>query len=245
MSLAFKMICPHCKEPTRAPAEAFYRWWPDEDEEGQVADSNRAALAAVASYCPECENPVALIVEGKDRILRPIMSESVESRDWGYFGSDLTLKEVVPKPVGLPLDVAVPERIRHVLPDLAEDVGRRRNAVGTLNLCRGVLEEALRELEQANSQTPNRNTLLVNRIDNLCERGIITKSVAEWAHEIRLDGNRSAHELVGDPDLAVVYLDFLKVFLEVAFVLPKKIEAVRTHKAQKQASPIGRPTGEV
>ncbi|WP_292086214.1 DUF4145 domain-containing protein [Brevundimonas sp.] len=136
---------------------------------------------------------------------------------------------------------AIPSSIRKVLPALAEDVARRRNPVGSLNLCRSILEAALRELEVDGDL--GGNTPIIKRIESLRTRGLITATVAEWAHEIRLDGNRSTHELVGDPQLALAYYEFLRLFLEVAFDLPAKIKAVKAHKTRKSKPIPGRTGG--
>jgi hypothetical protein len=226
MALTFRIVCPHCSEPTRAPAEEFYRWWPN-DEEGD----DHKVVAAVASYCPECEGLIGLLVQGPDKVIRPILTGDTESTDWEFSQEQLTLKEMIPARPGRDLGKSVPKEIRAVWPDLVEDVTRRRNPAGTITTCRGILETALRALDQTHHLDglgPHEN--LVKRIDRLRNAGLITASVAEWAHEIRLDGNQSAHELVGDPKRAADYCRFLKVFLEVAFDLPDKIAAIKAGK---------------
>jgi hypothetical protein len=235
MALTFRIVCPYCGQPTRAPAEAFYRWWPDEKvEEALRGDSE--AEAAAGSYCPECDGLISLVVKGRDDILRPILSDEVEESDWGHYQADLKLADYFPKPAALGLGRTVPAEIRKVFPDLIEDVNRRRNAVGSLTLCRSILEVALRELEKAHGLSANSRSNIVSRVDRLKEAGVITSALAEWAHEIRLDGNQSAHELRGELALARAYSDFLVQFLDVAFELPRRIQVLKAGKAIRAAS---------
>ncbi|MFC5390406.1 hypothetical protein U0030_13605 [Brevundimonas bullata] len=154
MALAFRVICPYCSEPTRASAEAFFRWWPDEEELEKNPLADPVATAAVASYCPECEGLLSLVVQGKDSILRPIMAEDVPSSEWGHYQADIKLVEQHPGTPTVSFSRAVPEEIRQAMPDLLEDVARRRNAAGNLAICGSILEVALRHIEGAASQNP-------------------------------------------------------------------------------------------
>lgn len=235
MALTFRIVCPYCGQPTRAPAEAFYRWWPDDEVEESLRGETEVE-AAVASYCPECDGLVSLVVKGRDDILRPILSDEVEDSDWGHYQADLQLADYFPKPAAIGLGRTVPAAIRKVLPDLIEDVNRRRNAVGSLTLCRSILEVALRDLENVHGLNSGGRSNMVVRVDRLKEAGVITSALAEWAHEIRLDGNQSVHELKGEMNLARAYSDFLLQFLDVAFELPRRIQVLKAGKATRLAS---------
>lgn len=242
MALTFRIVCPYCSEPTRAPAEAFYRWWPAEDDPLRIALTDPSADAAVASYCPECEGLLSLVVRGRDAVLRPIMAEDVPATEWGHYQADISLVDCFPQKAGTSFSDAVPLTIRLAMPDLLEDASRRRNAAACLTTCGGVLEVALKALEESAGLEVKAKDSLVVRIDRLREASVITGPVAEWAHEIRLDRNASAHELIGDPDLARAYADFLKLFIEVGFELPNKIRAIKMHKEQRRDPKAGRPS---
>lgn len=229
MSLSFRITCPHCGEPTRASAEAFYRWWPNETvSEGELASSE--AQAAVASYCPECEGLLCLLVKGRDDVLRPILSQDVEEKDWGHFQADISLVEHVPKAPNVKFTKAVPRAIRDTFPDLIEDALRGRNSVAALALCRAIMENALKELEQSSQVEVSARSSLLSRIDRLKGAGVITASLADWAHEIRLDGNESVHELKANAAAVRAYAAFLRQFLDISFELPARILALREMK---------------
>ena len=71
---------------------------------------------------------------------------------------------------------------------------------------------------------------LVNKINSLAEKGILTSAMAAWAHEIRAIGNQGAHkESVSQEDAqeAVYFAEMLFTYL---YKLPKMIEERRNKK---------------
>lgn len=78
------------------------------------------------------------------------------------------------------------------------------------------------------------------RIDNLAARGIITKDIATWSHDLWDDGNDAIHDLDADMDTAIEHVEFLKLFFEVAFVLPAKIAASKNSEPEG-AQPVDEP----
>ena len=74
-----------------------------------------------------------------------------------------------------------------------------------------------------------RRMTLESRINVLAERHLITPTMGELAHIIRLDGNEASHE---EDDVftqcqAVQIRDFTELFLIYAFTLPARVEAFR------------------
>ncbi|RWD51238.1 MAG: hypothetical protein EOS25_13900 [Mesorhizobium sp.] len=47
----------------------------------------------------------------------------------------------------------------------------------------------------------------------------------DWSHALRLDRNAALHEFEGTNDLALEMVEFIKLFLHVAFELPAAIKA--------------------
>ena len=68
---------------------------------------------------------------------------------------------------------------------------------------------------------------LVDRIDELLEKNVITRPLADWAHALRLDGNQAAHDLHGTRAEAEQYVAFLRMFMELTFSLPERIKRVQ------------------
>jgi hypothetical protein len=81
-------------------------------------------------------------------------------------------------------------------------------------------------------QGANKNKRLVTQIDELADKGIITRSLQNFAHEIRLEGNDGAHP---DPDgLAQVtpkdaddIIEFTREYLHHVYVMPARLTARR------------------
>ena len=76
---------------------------------------------------------------------------------------------------------------------------------------------------------------LVQRIDELNERRLITPAMKDWAHAIRLEGNDATHE--EDEDFsehqAIWMKEFTELFLIYSFTLPARIAAFnKTTKSQ-------------
>lgn len=69
---------------------------------------------------------------------------------------------------------------------------------------------------------------LIDQIDDLYSKGIITSDLKDWAHEIRITGNTGAHpdkdglKDVGQ-DEAREILDFMESYLNYVYTMPSKV----------------------
>ena len=68
---------------------------------------------------------------------------------------------------------------------------------------------------------------LVERINTLDQKRLITPAMKDWAHKIRLDGNEATHEEDDDfsDDQAKLMKEFAELFLIYSFTLPARIAA--------------------
>ena len=67
---------------------------------------------------------------------------------------------------------------------------------------------------------------LSREIDDLAKKGLIPPIMKEWAHNLRLEGNKSAHPTTGEvvnPQDVRDLVRFLDFFLEYLFDLPHQI----------------------
>lgn len=99
-------------------------------------------------------------------------------------------------------------------------------------MLRRALQNASLELGADSKKT------LENQIDELSENGIIPKDLKDWAHEIRIVGNKGAHPLTKEFDDinkndAIDMRDFFQAFVDYIFVLKKRFEK-RTMKKEKK-----------
>ena len=70
---------------------------------------------------------------------------------------------------------------------------------------------------------------LYNRIDEAVDKGILTKTMAEWAHRVRLDANNPRHADEETPhmtsDHARRAFEFANALTEFLYILPAKMPA--------------------
>ncbi|MBR0871304.1 DUF4145 domain-containing protein [Bradyrhizobium tropiciagri] len=122
-----------------------------------------------------------------------------------------------------------PEEIREPFVDAQKMLSENKTPSFIIGGCRAVLDVATKKLG-GNSAN------LAGRISELAQKGIITGGLREWADKLRLDGNNALHELKGDRDGAIQLVEFIRVFLHVAFELPA---AIREKSPPDQNSETG------
>jgi hypothetical protein len=138
--------------------------------------------------------------------------------------SEFELLATYPEPQKATRDPAYPDELREIFAEAQEDLALGRSPARIVATCRSVLDVATNKLN-------GRGATLSARIDNLKERGVMTEAIADWAHAVRIDGNEAIHELVATAQEARELVEFIKMFLDVAFVLPKRIAERRAAAA--------------
>ena len=179
-------------------------------------ERHRVRAYGVAA-CPECNGPVLIWFECPWDALRRV-SASSKDVEWRYSGDEPRILGTFPKMEEPDDSPYYPEPLRKVLIELQEHIQAKCSAPLIVIGCRGVLEVALKTLGYDGKQGP-----LTKRIDQARQDGILTESMRQWAHRIRLDGNEAVHELTASHEDASELVDFLRLFLEVAFVLPTRV----------------------
>jgi len=122
--------------------------------------------------------------------------------------------EIYPKPVPIDAPAHVPDNIRNFY---LQSIKSFRNELWDASalMSRKVIEAICKHLD------PGVTGDLKKRIEKLAASHIITDSMKEWAHEIRLEGNSAAHdELPFSKENAKDLLSFSELFLMYVFTLP-------------------------
>ncbi|EDA0854532.1 DUF4145 domain-containing protein [Salmonella enterica] len=222
-----KIKCPHClhrtditiKEVTeyasRKPATQN-TLYVNQVTRVTIQDSKSMVSAYSTALCNECNKPLMIAFECNIGELVDIR-KATHDKTWLLTGLQPGSVKVYPE-LKLPDDSPhYPEKIRAVFTELQEDVQLGRTAPRIIVGCRSVLEVALRELgfEKGN---------LLSRIEQARETGILTESMKDWAHRIRMNGNEAVHELEASDEQAKEFVAFLRLFLEITFVLPVRIK---------------------
>lgn len=134
----------------------------------------------------------------------------------------VTIKRIYPRPQSIKPPDHVPETADRAFTQ-AKDNQVRGNGDAAGAMYRKAIDVATRALDPVHASRP-----LASRIDALADAGRLTKSLQEWAHEIRLDGNDATH---GDEELLpaeVAQLGaFTELFLTYTFTLPARVAARR------------------
>ncbi|WP_174340849.1 DUF4145 domain-containing protein [Enterobacter sp. JMULE2] len=184
-----------------------------------VTVSSVVSTSSVSAYstamCPECHGPVLISYRFQIRELANV-KQAFKNSEWVLTNIDMSDLKVFPE-IKEPDDSPhYPEKIRKIFVELQEDIQMKRSAPRIVVGCRSVLEVALQNLgyEKGN---------LLSRINQARTDGHLTEAMKHWAHRVRLDGNEAAHELEASDSEASELVSFIRLFLEISFVLPHRV----------------------
>jgi len=179
------------------------------------------------SKCPHCsvDNPNLKCVA----TFTTTADDRTNTRDWGVYqcmrcGGAVTAwayphdgeaRKVFPSPEIL--DDILPEKVKSFLQQAMDTVFA---PAGSVMLCASAVDAMLKEKGLSEGS-------LYTRINKGIEEGFLTKEMATWAHQVRLDANDQRHSDVnaGLPttDDAKQAIEFTKTLSEFLFVLPSKV----------------------
>lgn len=184
-------------------------------------------LAAFAGQCGflDCGGPaliVAVIQENADSLLRPSSDSWATLHLQAFTGGAFEVSAIFPPSSALQVHPAWPEIARTHLPELVEDLARNREPARILAGTRTVLDIILKDL--LGKDMPKGRS---SAIELLRDKGLATESLAHWAKQLWKDGSDASHDAKGERAQASAYLDFLKVLLQIAYVLPAEIDDLR------------------
>ncbi|NEX92031.1 hypothetical protein [Caulobacter sp. 17J65-9] len=184
-------------------------------------------IAAFAGKCSfvDCGGPILLIGSldhPYDVAFQPTSEQWAGIHVQAFNGGAFELATIYPVASGLDPHPAWPQVAKEQLPELVEDLNRNRSPSRILAGARTVLDTMLKDLLK--EDMPNGRGAAIRLLH---ERGIVTESIAEWSKKLWKDGSDASHDGSGDRARATAYLDFLKVLLRVAYVLPHDIEALK------------------
>jgi hypothetical protein len=219
--------CPHCSREETFTLTGVAEYLAKEQIPVGAVSTQRATVimreghqtvrAHGMASCPKCNGPILIWFECASDALRRI-GTSAKDWVWRYDGPPPRILGVYPKGEEPDDSPHFPEALRKVFVELQEDIRMKRTAPRLVMGCRSVMEVALKALGY-----DDKKDALSGRIDKARDDGVLTESMRAWAHRIRLDGNEAAHELQATDEEAREFVDFLRLFMEVAFVLPTRI----------------------
>jgi len=134
---------------------------------------------------------------------------------------NLDWQEIIRFPaLALEIHESWPKNILPMLRDVERHLRDGTSPSTVIGECRAILEAITNKLG-AQGKT------LQTKIDDLKSKGIIVGVLAEWAHELRMNGNEALHDLQGTDDEAEDLYRFILMLLDVCFTLRFKIDKRR------------------
>ena len=152
--------------------------------------------------------------------------------------SRITVKAIHPTPQEPMQDPMWPDELRRAFADAQTMLAQKMSPSIILSTCGTVLELAAKKLDDDEKVAKLK---LQPRIDHLHQAGYITSPIKDWAHTMRQVRNGAAHAAEGTEEEAAEYVEFLKMFLNMTFSLPARIEQklpVTVRLAQNAKSPL-------
>jgi len=226
----FRHECPHCENLADFCITSVFEYFPQEKVSPgpirpkvsvrEVLPDEQVKAYALAA-CPLCHGPVMFYFETLRSSLEE-MSRCVRDHR-RYTGKPPRILATYPSPPQPYAHPSIPEKARSLFVDLQRlirDVRYSERASMVVAGCRSVMEQAIKLL---GGEGPK----LKAKIDDLLQKGIITRILADWAHTIRLEGNQAVHEINATQEEAEEMVEFLKIFLQFTFELPARIREKR------------------
>ena len=116
------------------------------------------------------------------------------------------------------LEESIPERAREYL----------RQSIESLHAPAGAVVLAASSIDAMLKNKNYKDGSLYSRIDKAAENHLITKEMALWAHEVRLEANEQRHADESSPlpkeEDAKRVIEFTKALAQLLFVLPARIQ---------------------
>ncbi len=174
--------------------------------------------AAAYGFCSMCSYPTLLLVEVERNWFNTLLSKK-EARGEFFGGTKLSIKLQYPEPAQILIDKSWPDRVAAFYQDAkaATEDDRFSTAIGAI-AAGACMEQALKALGATGKN-------MVSMIDDLANKTVITNTLRDWAHQVRLLRNNAAHEGTASEAELIEMIAFIEIFLEVTFTIPHRIQA--------------------
>ena len=185
--------------------------------------------AAALAVCCNCGRPSLVIFRSGFKHFKSLADNLDNERAFVDAENLVEVVKILPEPPRPVILEGWPEEIIAQFADIQYMLYEGKHPALIIGPCRAVLDIVTRRLG-------GKAKRLVDRIDELLEKNVITRPLADWAHALRLDGNQAAHDLHGTRAEAEQYVAFLRMFMELTFSLPERIKRVRDGNPPQDAS---------
>ena len=145
---------------------------------------------------------------------------------WAY-PNNMIIREMYPGSISL--DDAIPERAKEYLNQAIDSI---HAPAGSIMLAASSIDSMLKEKGYETGK-------LFTRINKAAKDHLITKEMAEWAHEVRLDANDQRHAdtsaKLPDAEDAQKTIDFTLELAKFLFIMPSRIQrGIENARSEKE-----------
>jgi len=146
--------------------------------------------------------------------------------------SNSTILKVYPAPLPKEVDDVIPDNIK-------SDIIEARICL-SVNANRAAAVLARRALQVICIEKGSKKNKLVEQVDELFTKSIITDEIKKWAHEIRYVGNDAAHpnDTSVSRDDAEEVLELLDSMCDTLYIAPAKAENRRRARESRKGNSI-------
>lgn len=221
--------CPHCRELSDFVMTNFSEVVHKEEngnpplwELGRDIRNNtntrvpatHVAQICALSRCPRCQHPTMFVIEVPSNVYLTNLERRNEERIFLSYRVVTTY----PQPRNYEAHASWPEKIRKPFTEAQQFLDEQRTPSTIITICRSVVDVAAKELG-------GEGATIFTRIEDLYNKKLIAKPVADWAHEVRTRGADAVHDLDGGTiEQAKELVEFIKLFLHVTFELSEDIK---------------------
>lgn len=177
---------------------------------------NELAVIFAAGVCIFCNNPILMELSIDPAYLAEL-SDCIIQHNKRYSWEPPEVKGMWPTPTPPYNHPSLPDAVQQDFVDLQEMLKEGRQPHFIITGCRSVLETAVKALGGEGKR-------LVDRIDDLKLKAVVNGVLADWAHQVRLEGNGAVHDRSGTPDEAAELVEFTKLFLQYTFEFPSRVQ---------------------
>ena len=204
MAEALRHDCPHCFTKRVAMDVVFREFDSRPDTFGRKYSTTHLYLR-----CPFCHRGCFAIMRGHDD------ENYLDPRNEDFFS---------PKLRKLPVPEHLPAEIEH---HFQEGLDALPAATAAAAMFRKCLELTIKD------KCPDARGDLYKKIDHAKGAGVLTDSLADWAHHIRLQGNQAVHDAAPfSKEDAKSLREFTEMVLQYVYTFPERVR-IKTEKAQQ------------
>lgn len=225
--------CPHCNEKRGFNLFAVSEYTSkkntnilEKENKNPPARSLQTLITNARFYacgiCCHCYSPVIIDIEIPDQFLFTLR-DCIKTHERLYDGPTPKVLNMYPKPIPPYCHPSLPLAIQKGFCDIQVMLKQGLSPSLVITGCRSVLEISVNELGAE-------GTTLQHKINNLKEKSIVNGVLADWAHQIRLEGNSAVHKMEGTQEEAEELVEFTKLFLQYTFEFPSRVNAIRNKK---------------